>query len=162
MSTRVHVYTTSQLCTRLRKISLDQSHAKWIFAVSMLTVGLNTYLASRCNLCVLRRLLIHRKKKSTSYIKRIVILFFLQKSINSIIHENIQDWKELHVSIILSPKLIHTSKKSTLKPEFLKLILFFELYAGRRTFFPFGNLVKIKIEIYNENENTLYTRDLDW
>lgn len=79
MSTRVHVYTTSQLCTRLRKISLDQSHAKWIFAVSMLTVGLNTYLASRCNLCVLRRLLIHRKKKSTSYIKRIVILFFFTK-----------------------------------------------------------------------------------
>lgn len=104
MSTRVHVYTTSQLCARLRKISLDQSHAKWIFAVSMLTVGLNTYLASRCNLCVLRRLLIHRKKKSTSYIKRIVILFFLQKSINSIIYEDIQDWKELHASINITSK----------------------------------------------------------
>ena len=105
MSTRVHVYTTSQLCARLHKISLDQSHAKWIFAVSMLTVGLNTYLASRCNLCVLRRLLIHRKKKSTSYIKRIVILFFLQKSINSIIYEDIQDWKELHVSINITSKI---------------------------------------------------------
>lgn len=105
MSTRVHVYTTSQLCARLHKISLDQSHAKWIFAVSMLTVGLNTYLASRCNLCVLRRLLIHRKKKSTSYIKRIVILFFLQKSINSIIHEDIQDWKELHASINITSKI---------------------------------------------------------
>lgn len=104
MSTRVHVYTTSQLCARLHKISLDQSHAKWIFAISMLTVGLNTYLASRCNLCVLRRLLIHRKKKSTSYIKRIVILFFLQKSINSIIHEDIQDWKELHASINITSK----------------------------------------------------------